>query len=700
MTDNFQPFELIDGAGTGPKQNGSAGRRRNRPAAKKSGDSAPPASGPAKARASGPKGPKGPPTETQANTGGEVKNKGRNANKNRKKDGGGGQPRGAGPVQGQTGPGAAKSPQGAQQAAREPGPKSKVNNKSRNRNRNNKNKNKPPDERSSRRSLARQVFEEPLMRLGILNHLNPFSIEDMKAIVGLRQLGLLPTDDLRYYLRTCLPAPLAHEELFTDDEDDHPFVQANEIMAEMGVDIRHEEYFLHEKMDDFDLKEVIRNDVLSDELLSTKLLPDFSSERKWLKKKKRGVIWRKYGFLSYIPKRVYLTIRAGQQAQAILDKGSLQQLGPLVQDMMYGDVANLLLRDVVKAGGSNKAIDVSIRKYGALAFRNRYGERHGLSILQLAAVMGHTATLKHLVERHDLDPMEVTLSGEPLSFFAAGSGRIDTLRYVIETLGVGVENESIGQVVMLGAVLGGNAECVKYLADVHGIDVSEANARDQPLAPLAAEAGKLELLRVLVDEYNVSVHAVYPDGSGCLHVAMSRAHVHMLEPLVETYKLDVNAKNASGMLPFHSAVLSRSKEAVRMLIEKYGVDPKAVTKCGATAAHFAARSKSPEMLKLLLDTYKLDPKAKTSHGESIMTWAENVYAHGVIDALADEYGLDSEIDHYTGLVHRGLISDDDDDDSDYLSDDYDYLSREELVEEMLYMGVYTSRIDPSTGEMS
>ena len=487
-----------------------------------------------------------------------------------------------------------------------------------------------PDGDSHSMSLEQQVLRQPPLMLTILKHLNPYNIDDMKSIISLKQLGLLSAEDLRYYFKSRFHVPMISD--FAEEFDFSP-----RVMGGLGLDVQADEYYLHEEMNDNDVKDILRDVVLKDEP---------KSSRKWLKGKSRQVVWRKYGFLSYVPKTVYVTIRKAQ----IVRKRYISS------KPLHGvRLSPCYLHDAVGAGITNREIDLLVNRW--LADVN-IKAGNCVPNLHWAARRGHTETLKYLIARHHLDPFETSLDplnyGSTLAHFAANSGRIDTLRYVCETLGVNpnITNRP-GFTSMHYAATSGSIECVEYLAR-RGLDPDARALTGTTPVMLAARGGNLELLRLFADKYGANMHLSpykdppipVPRGDGLLHFAALSAMTHTFKALVETYEVDGSSKDELGCSAIHRAVMARSKEGVRILIEDYGFDPKVRDARGATLAHYAAEKNAVELMRMLFDVYKLDPMAVTENGRTCWHWADKSGAIEAEEILLDEYGLEYDYDYF------------------------------------------------------
>lgn len=313
-----------------------------------------------------------------------------------------------------------------------------------------------------------------------------------------------------------------------------------------------------------------------------------------------------------MPKELYNNIRVGQRAIRDFSKKKFRQ-SPANRSRHLPDAADLL-GEVVLVGAKDEVIRSLITTYGADPHECYYDGY--IKLHHLAAAMGHTNTLRHLVECCGLDPKEEckggSYSGCTLAHFAAGSGRIDTLRYVCEELGVFAEKEADNGVTPIYmAATSGNVLCVEYLADQYGHDPGKADNTGISPILMAADLGYLKIVETLAGKYKVNIQATDTNGGGLIHYAMQGGQVHLLPLLAETYNLDVNvslvdAEQSIGVTPLFVAVVdARSTACVRALVEKYGADPKAVDFAGATLAHHAARVGAVSVIRLLFDEVRL-----------------------------------------------------------------------------------------------
>ncbi len=425
-------------------------------------------------------------------------------------------------------------------------------------------------------------------------------------------MGLLPDEDLRYYLNTCLPDDRASAFLCIAPINHvlGPVFLSTREVVNGGHDVHAVLYFLNECMD---------LDVMN-EILATEVLHKDPYAQKWLEGKSEKSVWRRYGFLSYMTKRLYCSIVDGHRILKFMWSEQFQRSSPSVRQ----ENAMRMLMELAGAGGPVGSIDKLFEELSSYSIRNCSPAREIAPILRMAAMNGHTAVVKYLVEKLALDPMRVDRNdhGSTLAHVAASSGRVDTLRFVCRTLGVkpDVTNE-LGYTPMHSAATGGGVECVQYLADECGLDPKAKDAKGHTPVMFAAMAGNLELVTVFAEKYGCNLRDVDADGGNVLHWAMTMGQTHMIKPLVDSYKLDVHAKTHAGQTPAHYAVFSRSREALQALIDEHGADPHAVTRSGATLAHFAARYRAYSMITLLHE-YEVDFFTETQLGHTCMHWAK------------------------------------------------------------------------------
>ncbi|CAL4887795.1 unnamed protein product [Urochloa decumbens] len=171
--------------------------------------------------------------------------------------------------------------------------------------------------------------------------------------------------------------------------------------------------------------------------------------------------------------------------------------------------------------------------------------------------------LRETVEAVTMDTDDEEMKGLGALHVAAGNGKLEMCRYLVEGLRVSVDIvDFAGRTPLINAIQGGSVDIAKYLLE-HGADQDKVDRYG--FAPLhsAAGLGCCEIVELLL------ARGAYTDPVTCcgtpLHIAATEGHDCTMKIL-----LDHNAnynKMVNGMTPLYFAISAGSVKCVELLVQ-------------------------------------------------------------------------------------------------------------------------------------
>jgi ankyrin repeat protein len=231
-------------------------------------------------------------------------------------------------------------------------------------------------------------------------------------------------------------------------------------------------------------------------------------------------------------------------------------------------------------------------------------KRYARTPLHEAAISGHLAVCKLLVEYGFLVDCHTTRARTPLMYAVKGN-HVDVVRFLVGDCGASInEQNEMGMTPLYIAAQDGHVEIVKYLVS-KGADVNLANrTRHTPLHEAVA-GGFLEVVSFLLD-HGADKHAVDAMGVTIWHEAAGNGSVDLLNVLVqhgvslhpsgEQHQVDrVMARH-----PFHYAAVEGRAAFIEAMLAKGLVDVNMTDADNCTAVYYAAANGHADVLKVLL----------------------------------------------------------------------------------------------------
>jgi len=292
-------------------------------------------------------------------------------------------------------------------------------------------------------TLGEQVLRNPLIRDLSIRGLNPFKLSDLQHILNLREFyRLLPDVDLKEcYFEGAWG--------FRKDE----FLLAN--WREMSVEeMKRKVKWAHPF---FAGRRVYPPDKVDVDSLTTK-----------------EEIARAFWELTYVPREVYETAVGGAHVLRLVKAGDVGEDPDVVGEYLEWACCAGLDLPVIRGLAEKcreRNIDLAAEQaaWGGHAdvldlLASEFGAWIGVYCLTDAARWGHDAMIDHLVEEYGVDPNGDEYGRTALHYTAAMSGRVRTIKHLVEKHNVDIHKRNYdGRTALDFAELNGMTECAAYL---------------------------------------------------------------------------------------------------------------------------------------------------------------------------------------------------------------------------------------------
>ncbi|XP_060732631.1 protein TANC1 isoform X1 [Tachysurus vachellii] len=211
---------------------------------------------------------------------------------------------------------------------------------------------------------------------------------------------------------------------------------------------------------------------------------------------------------------------------------------------------------------------------------SREDQQHELSLkrkslqqaLIAASSMGHTQVLRELLALNKEVVVEIdahdTLWGETALTAAAGRGKMDVCRYLLEQRAQVQQVNRRGMCALLCAVRQGHWQVADVLLQ-HGADVNGSDKQGRTLLMVAACEGHLSTVDFLVSK-GASLTSVDKEGLTPLSWACLKGHKNVVQFLVEKGAV-IDHSDKNGRTPLDLAAFYGDAEIVHYLVERGAV---------------------------------------------------------------------------------------------------------------------------------
>ena len=323
------------------------------------------------------------------------------------------------------------------------------------------------------------------------------------------------------------------------------------------------------------------------------------------------------------PEVVQLLIDAGADIETKDDEGCSPLLregrSPLHVSSCSGKLA--VMKVLVKAGA-----DVCVT------------DNQGNTCLTLAAVYGHTKTVRYLVGLNKVDVNHKANDGDSAVLSVARVTWGQTHAVVMQVLidaGADIEAKGVfGGSPLVVSCSKGNLNVAKVLIKA-GAEVFVSDNYGATCLMYAARNGHTETVRYLVsledmDLMIINHSGVY--GFTALHCA-AKNYPEVVQVLIDV-GADIETKDENGRSPLHKASCSGALDVVKMLVEA-GAEVCATDNEGDTCLTLAARNGHAETVRYLVGLPEVDVHHAANGGETELHVASRRHGHRVEQVLLD-----------------------------------------------------------------
>ncbi|GMF38971.1 unnamed protein product [Phytophthora fragariaefolia] len=274
------------------------------------------------------------------------------------------------------------------------------------------------------------------------------------------------------------------------------------------------------------------------------------------------------------------------------------------------------------------------------------GFREGAEIAG-AAEAGDLAKVQDLVQRY-----EGVSVGEALQKVAQ-NGRLDIARFLVEEVGVDVNDKDfIGMTALGVAAEKGHLDIVRFLAEEHGADVGAEDMNRATALVKAAAHGHLDVVRLLTERCGADVDATDKDGNTALVKATEYGHFDVTRFLAE-HGASVNAGDIVGYTALMWAAVNGSMDMVRLLVDEFGADVNLKVWNEDTVLLVAASRGQLGIVRFLVEEQGVDVNYHNYKGYTAVMKAVEGGHIDVVRFLADKHG--STVDGRFDDGHTALI---------------------------------------------
>ncbi|KAL3860666.1 hypothetical protein ACJMK2_010760 [Sinanodonta woodiana] len=232
-----------------------------------------------------------------------------------------------------------------------------------------------------------------------------------------------------------------------------------------------------------------------------------------------------------------------------------------------------------------------------------------------AAQSGTIPVLRYIIER-GTDPWCKTAQKETLLHKACINGQLEISKYLVETYPTMLhEVDNMKRTPAHNAAYNGNIALLSYLIDC-GTDPWCKSLKEETILHKACLNGQLEMSKYLVETYPTMLHEVDNMKRTPAHHAAHNGNIALLSYLIDC-GTDPWCKTAQKETSLHRACINGQLEMSKYLVETYPTMLHEVDNMKRTPAHHAAYNGNIALLSYLIDC-GTDPWCKTAQEETLL----------------------------------------------------------------------------------
>jgi ankyrin repeat protein len=244
-------------------------------------------------------------------------------------------------------------------------------------------------------------------------------------------------------------------------------------------------------------------------------------------------------------------------------------------------------------------------------------DKNGQTPLLWAAMNGHEAVAKLLVERDDVKADSKDKNGQTPLSWAARMGHETIVKLLAERDDVETDSKNkYGWTPLSLAARMGHETVVKLLAERDDVETDSKDTYGQTPLSWAAEMGQETIVKLLAERADVETDSKDKYGRTPLSLAAETGQETIVKLLAERDDVETDSKDKDGRTPLSWATEMGQETIVKLLAERDDVETDSKDKYGRTPLLWAVARGHVTILKLLLSKDTVDPNAKDRYGKS------------------------------------------------------------------------------------
>jgi ankyrin repeat protein len=235
-------------------------------------------------------------------------------------------------------------------------------------------------------------------------------------------------------------------------------------------------------------------------------------------------------------------------------------------------------------------------------------------LLNTAVFYGQTEMIKYLKEKQgfSLDKDISFRGGRPIDV-AIQTGKTNVIDALVN-LGLDLKaKDKKGRSALLIAAGKGKTDTLKYLMNTYKLSLTDTDEKKRNVL-LYTDCKNIDQMKYLIDELKVDMYSKDFNGDTILHYCANESKAYKY--LLEEKKMKADTVDSEGATPTYIVALGDNTDAFDYFVSQ-GADPKfVVKKNGDTLLHAAARGNHDDMAEHLIVKYGLDVNAKNLTGNT------------------------------------------------------------------------------------
>ncbi|XP_034434410.1 ankyrin repeat domain-containing protein 16 [Hippoglossus hippoglossus] len=259
---------------------------------------------------------------------------------------------------------------------------------------------------------------------------------------------------------------------------------------------------------------------------------------------------------------------------------------------------------------------------------------------------GHTSSLEELIgpgggsaAARSVCRGHLGRSGDTLLHYAARHGHLDTVEYLVQSVGMDVEvNNNDYKRPLHEAASMGHRACVGYLLR-EGAAVDSLKRADWTPLMMACTRRNLDVIQELL-RHGADPALRNKDGWNSFHIACREGDPLVVQHLLLVAQEVWRTESKTRRTPLHTAAMHGCEEVVRILLERCGYTPDSTDSCGVTPLMDAVRNGHVSVARLLLEHHQASPTAADKVGAQLVHQVAVTGQEEALRFLVKDLGVD------------------------------------------------------------